>query len=79
MGSFDPYSFLRRTTLDDIDWRIIGGAHIDPELLRGGAFEAPVFRYMPGEPEATELIERRRMRFDHPTKWSDRYEHFVNQ
>lgn len=34
---------------------------------------------MPGEPEATELIENRRMRFDHPTKWTDRYAHFVNQ
>lgn len=79
MGSYDPYTFLRPTTLENIDWEIIGGAHVDPELLKSGAFEAPLFRYMPGSPEATELIENRRMRFDHPTKWTDRYEHFVNQ
>ena len=79
MGSYDPYSFLRRETLENVKWQHVGGAHVDPELLNGGAYYAPVFRYMPGSPEASELIEKRRMRFDHPTRWPDRYEHFVNQ
>lgn len=79
MGSYDPYTFTRRQDLEQVDWQHIDGAHVDPELLKFDGFDVPVYRYVEGAPEATALLDDRRLRFDHPTTWLDKYEHYVAQ
>ena len=79
MGSYDPYTFIRRLKLDQVDWQHIDGAHVDPELLKLGGFDVPVYRYVEGDPEAIALLDNCRVRLDHPTTWLDKYEHYVAQ
>jgi hypothetical protein len=59
-----------------IQWTRMPGANVylDPELRRGSG---NVYRYVTPTPEAISLLNDRRMRFDHPTVWPDRYESYI--
>lgn len=48
--------------------------YLDPELREG---VGRVYRYVTPTPEAISLLDSRRMRFDHPTVWSDKYESYI--
>ena len=76
-GTFGPYEVLYVSQFQSaVAWTQLDGAniYIDPEI-KGAT--GRVYRYVTPDLEAAALVDHRRLRFDHPTVWLDKYEAYI--
>ncbi|MDM0076926.1 hypothetical protein QTH90_21130 [Variovorax sp. J2P1-59] len=77
-GTFGPYEVLYvPEPQPEIAWGppLDGTSiYVDPEI-KGSM--GRVYRYVTPDLEAAALVDHHRMRFDHPTAWTDKYETYI--